>query len=176
MWGLGWALFKPNVPGPFRDEGMASEKPVNKGEILEGEPHGQEESLQDQPLFKPNPEEVAEIVISEGDESDFPIEVPEAASTPRSKRAQCWKRSSEDQDPHPSPPKKRATKEEEESILLQEAALPRGVKMEDILPRRYETLAADLNWVHQVRCSLLELEAGTTPSKEDINTSERFVP
>ena len=48
--------------------------------------------------------------------------------------------------------------------------------MEDILPRRYETLAADLNWVHQVRCSLLGLEAGSMPSKEDINTSERFVP
>ena len=82
----------------------------------------------------------------------------------------------EDQDPHPSPPKKRATKEEEESILLQEAALPRGVKTEDILPRRYETLAADLNWVHQVRCSLLGSEAGTMPSKEDINTSEQFIP
>ena len=26
------------------------------------------------------------------------------------------------------------------------------------------------------RCSILGLEAGTTPSKEDINTSERFVP
>ena len=50
------------------------------------------------------------------------------------------------------------------------------MKMEDILPRRYETLAADNNWVHQVRCSLLGLEAGTTPSKEDINTSEQFVP
>ena len=48
--------------------------------------------------------------------------------------------------------------------------------MEDILPRRYETLAADLSWVHQVRCSLLGLEAGTTPSKEDIDTSEWFVP
>ena len=48
--------------------------------------------------------------------------------------------------------------------------------MEDILPRRYEALAADLNWVHQVRCSLLGLEAGTMPSKEDINALERFVP
>ena len=85
LWGLGWALPKPNVPGPSHDEGMASEKPANEGEILEDEPHGQEESLQDQPLFEPNPKEVAEIVISEGDESDFPIEVPEAASTPKSK-------------------------------------------------------------------------------------------
>ena len=73
------------MPDPSRDKGMASEKPANEGEILEDEPHGQEESLRDQPLFEPNPEEVAEIVISEGDESDFPIEVPEAASTPRSK-------------------------------------------------------------------------------------------
>ena len=72
LWGLGWALPKPDVPGPSRNEGMASEKPANEGEILEDEPHGQEESHRDQPLFKPNPEEVAEIVISEGDESDFP--------------------------------------------------------------------------------------------------------
>ena len=57
-----------------------------------------------------------------------------------------------------------------------EAALLRGVKMEDILPRRYETLTSDNNWVHWVRCSLLGLEAGTTPSKEDINTSEQFFP
>ena len=48
--------------------------------------------------------------------------------------------------------------------------------MEDILPRRYETLTAGLNWVHQVKCSLLGLEAGTMPSKEDINTSEWFIP
>ena len=164
------------MPGLSCDEGMASEKPANKGEILEDEPHGQEESLWDQPLFEPNPEEVAEIVISEGDESDFPLEVPEAASTPRSKQAQCRKRNSEDQDPLPSPPKKRATKEEEDSALQREAALPRGVKMEDILPRRYETLTADLSWVHQVRCSLLGLKAGTTPSKEDIDTSEQFIP
>ena len=85
LWGLCLALLKPNVPDLSRDEGMASEKPANEGEILEGEPHGPEESLQDQPLFEPNLEEVAEIVISEGNKSDFPIEVSEAASTPRSK-------------------------------------------------------------------------------------------
>ena len=48
--------------------------------------------------------------------------------------------------------------------------------MEDILLKSDETLTADNNWVHQVRCSLLGLEAGTMPSKEDINTSERFIP
>ena len=58
----------------------------------------------------------------------------------------------------------------------QEAALPRGVKKEDILPKRYETFTADNGWVQHVRCSLLGLEAGTMPSREDIDTSEHFVP
>ena len=63
----------------------------------------------------------------------------------------------------------------EKSTPQQEAALPTGVKVEDVLPKRYETFAVDNNWVHQVRCSLLGLETGTMPSKEDINTSEHFV-
>ena len=75
-----------------------------------------------------------------------------------------------------SPSKKRATEEEEKSTPPWEAALPRGVKKEDILPKRYETFTADNSWVQHVRCSLLGLEAGTTPSREDIDTSEHFVP
>ena len=34
----------------------------------------------------------------------------------------------------------------------------------------------DNTWAQWVRCSLLGLETGSTPSKEDIDTSERFVP
>ena len=34
----------------------------------------------------------------------------------------------------------------------------------------------DNDWVQQVRCSLLGLETGAMPSKEDIDTSEHFVP
>ena len=34
----------------------------------------------------------------------------------------------------------------------------------------------DNDWAQQVRCSLLGLETGATPSKEDIDTSERFIP
>ena len=47
---------------------------------------------------------------------------------------------------------------------------------EDILPKRYETFTSDNDWVQRVRCSLLGLEAGTTPSRRDIDTSSRFVP
>ena len=34
----------------------------------------------------------------------------------------------------------------------------------------------DHDWVQQVRCSLLGLKVGATPSKKDIDTSEHFVP
>ena len=34
----------------------------------------------------------------------------------------------------------------------------------------------DHNWVQWVRCSLLGLKTGATPSKKDIDTSEHFVP
>ena len=34
----------------------------------------------------------------------------------------------------------------------------------------------DNDWVQRVRCSLLGLETGAMPSKEDIDTSEHFVP
>ena len=47
---------------------------------------------------------------------------------------------------------------------------------EDILPKRYETFTSDNDWVQCARCSLLGLEAGTTPSRRDIDTSSHFVP
>ena len=114
------------------------------------------------------------IVISGDDEST--IQDPQGSSTPKSEPDQHWKQSPEYQSPHPSPPKKWATREEEKNMPQWEAALPRGVKEEDILHKRYETFTADNDWVQHVRGSLLGLEDGVTPSKEDINTSECFMP
>ena len=65
---------------------------------------------------------------------------------------------------------------EEKSTPQREAALPIGVKEEDLLPKRYETFAMDNDWAQWVRCSLLGLETGAKPSKEDIDTLEHFVP
>ena len=166
LWGHSWVPAKPDAPGPSHDAGEAPKMPASEGEALESEPHDQGGSKQ----------EVAVIIISEGDENNLTTKWPQTVSTPKSESVQHQKRSLEDQGPHSSPPKKWATKQEEKSTPQQEAALPKGVRMEDILPKRYETLAADNVWVHQVRCSLLGLEAGTTPSKEDINTSEWFAP
>ena len=50
------------------------------------------------------------------------------------------------------------------------------MKEEDILHKRYETFTADNDWVQHVRGSLLGLEDGATPSREDINTLQHFVP
>ena len=102
--------------------------------------------------------------------------MPQAASTPISELVFSQKRPLEDRSPCPLPSKKWATEEEERSTSPLEAALPRGVKKEDIFPKRYETFTADNGWVQHVRCSFLGLEAGTTPSREAINTSEHFVP
>ena len=174
LWGHSGVPPKLDIPSPSHAKGIASKRPASEGEAQGTEPPGQGESHQDQPPTESEQDNIAEIVISEDDEST--IQEPQGSSTPRSELDQHWKRSPKDQSPHQSPPKKRATREEEKSTPQWEAALPRRVKVEDILPKRYETFTADNDWVQHVRGSLLGLEDGATPSKEDINTSECFVP
>ena len=176
LWGHRRAPAKPGAPGPSRDGGMVPKMQAGKEETPENRPHDQGESNQDQPLSDPDPEEVAGVIISDDEDIDLTFEVPQAASTPISEPVLSQKCPLEDRSPYPSPSKKQAMDEEERSTPPQEAALPRGVKVEDILPKRYETFTADNSWVQCVRCSLLGLEAGTTPSREDIDASEHFVP
>ena len=176
LWGHSRAPAKPGTPGPSHDGGMVPKMQAGEGEAKENKRHEQGESDPDQTLLEPDPEEVAAVVISDDEEADLPIDMPQAASMPKSEPTLSQKRPLEDRSPHTSPPKKWATEEEERSTPLWEAALPRGVKKEDILPKRYETFTADTSWVQRVRCSLLGLEAGTMPSREDIDTSERFIP
>ena len=144
-------------------------------ETKENKLHGQGGINLDQTLPGPNPEDAAAVVISDNDETDLPIDTPQAASTPKVEPAWNQKRPLEDRSPRSSPPKKQATEEEEGSTPPHETVLPRGVMEEDILPKRYETFTSDNNWVQHMRCSLLGLEAGTTPSRKDIDTSDHFV-
>ena len=88
LWGSGRAPPKPDVPSPFHDDGEAFKRPASEGETQENEPPGRGESPQDQHPSEPDLEEIAEIVISEGDESDITIEEPQGSSTPRSGPAQ----------------------------------------------------------------------------------------
>ena len=115
--------------------------PASEGEVPESKPHGG--SQYDQLLFELNLEEVAEVIISDDEDIDLTLKVPQAASTLVSEPALHRKQSPEDQDPRSSPSKKRATKEEGMSTAYQEEALPKGVRIKDILPKRYETLSGD---------------------------------
>ena len=143
LWGPSTAPPKPDVSSPSHDEEKASKRPASEGEAQENEPPGQGESPQDQPPSEPDQEEITEIVISEEDEDDFTIQEPQGSSTPRSEWVQSWKQHLEDWNPHPSPSRKWATREEEKSTPQWEAALPTGVKEEDLLPKRYETFTMD---------------------------------
>ena len=127
-------------------------------------------------MFKVNPEDAAEVIVSDDDDLDLTLEEPQAISTPANEPAPHRKWSADDQDPPSSPSRKCATKEEGMSTPHQEEALPKGVRLEDILPKRYDMLSGNNEWAQRVRCSLIGLETGTTPSKEDINSSKQFTP
>ena len=167
LWGSCRALPKLDVPSPSHNEGRASKRPASKGEAQENEPTGQGESPQDQPPSEPDEEEITEIVIS--GENDVIIQEPQGSSTPRSEQVQSWKRHLKDRNPHLSPSRKQATRGEERSTPQREAALPTGVKEEDLLPKMYETFTMDHDWVQWVRGSLLGLETGAMSFLEGQN-------
>ena len=123
-----------------------------------------------------NPEDITEIVIDDSDDLDQTIEEPQAVSSPVVEATSCKRQGPNDQGSSSSPSKKCATQEEDSSTPPQEDDLPKGVKLEDILPKRYDTLCSDHGWVQKVRCSLLGLETRTIPSREDIDSSPPFTP
>ena len=84
LWGHGRATAKPGAPGPSHDGGMVPKVQAGEGEAPENRPHDQGESDQDKPLSKPDPEEVAGVIISDDEDIDLTIDVPQAASTPKS--------------------------------------------------------------------------------------------
>ena len=176
LWGRGRTPTRPGAPGPSCDGGIVPQMQTGEVEAKENKPCEQGENDPDQTLLEPDLEEVAAVVISDDNEADLPIDMPQAASMPKSEPVWSQKRPLEDRSPRSLPPKKRAAEEEERSMPPCEAALPRGVTEEDILPKRYETFAADNDWVQRMRCSLLGLEAGTTPTRKDIDPLEHFVP
>ena len=120
------------------------------------------------------PGDISEIIINDDDDdlnkTIEELQTPVAEPTPRKKWTQDGASSSS------SPSKKHATQEEETAALPLEDDLPTGVKLEHILPKWYDTLCSDHPWVHKVRCSLLGLPVGTMLSREDIDSSERFIP
>ena len=168
LWGHSRAPAGPDVPDPSHISGPVEtegNKPLEQGGI------NHDATI---PVF--TPEDAAAIIISDDNETSFPAGWPEAISIPKIELAWGQKQPSEDRSPRSSPPKKWATEETEESPPPREAVLPRGVSEEDILPKRYEVFTSDYDWVQSVRSSLLGLEAGTLPSRRDIDNSSCFIP
>ena len=166
-------LPKSGSPGPSHEVGLNLQIPDSMNDVLKYETYSREMSQQDSPIPDVNPEDIAEIVIDDSDDLDKTIEelqAPVVEPAPSKKWGQDEPASSS------SPSKKWAMQEGETSAPSLEDDLPRGVRPGDILPKRYDTLCSDHSWIHKVRCSLLGLEAGTMPSREDIDSSPRFVP
>ena len=82
--GRGGAPTKPDAPGPSLDGGMVPQMQTGEVEAKENKLHEQGENDPDQTLLEPDPEEVAAFGISDDDEADLPINMPQAASTPKS--------------------------------------------------------------------------------------------
>ena len=127
LWGHSRAPTMPDAPGPSCDGGIVPKMQMGEVEAKENKPHEQGGIDLDQTLLGPDPEEVVAVVISDDNEVDLSIDMPQAASTP--KREPVWnqKQCLEDRSPCSLPPKKRVTEEEERSTPPHEAVLPRGV-------------------------------------------------
>ena len=128
-----WIPPKTEALGPSHEAGIIPPTPVSQGEVSKCEPFSQQNS----PVFEVDPEKVVEVIVPDDDDLDLILEVPPAISTPANEPAPHRKQGADDQDPPLPPSRKRATKEEGMSTPYQEEALPKEVRLEDILPKRY---------------------------------------
>ena len=87
LWGHNGTPNRPDVRGPSRNGGLAPHMRMSKVEAKENKPREQGGIDLDQTLLGPDPEEVAAVVILDDDEADLPIDMPQAASTPKGEPA-----------------------------------------------------------------------------------------
>ena len=170
--GFGGGPPMSGAPGPSQDGGPDVAVSDSVDDVIKYEPYSRETSQQYSPITDVNLEDIAEIIIDDSDDLDKTIEeLQSSVSEPTPSK----KRGSDEPASSSSPSKKRALQEPTTATPLEDD-LPSGVRLVDILPKQYDTLSSDHPWVHKVRCSLLGLEVGTIPSREDIDSSKRFVP
>ena len=83
LWGRSRAPARQNAPGPSHIGGLAPHMRTAEVETEENKLRKQGGIDLDQTLPGPNPEDAAAVVISDDDETDVPIDMPQAASTPK---------------------------------------------------------------------------------------------
>ena len=87
---------KSEAPGPSCEVDLIPPMPASKEEVPKCEPPSHEMSQRDSPMFDVNPEDIAEVIVDDGDDLDLTIEEPQAISTPvifprSSSKAQSWR-------------------------------------------------------------------------------------
>ena len=112
MGGHGWIPLKSEAPGLSHDVGVIPQTPASKGEVSKCEPQDQGMSQCDLLVFEVNPEDAAEVIVSDDDDLDLTLKEPQTISTPVIELVPHRKWSPDDQDPPSSPSRKHATKEE----------------------------------------------------------------
>ena len=83
LWGRSGAPAGPDAPGPLCISEPAPPMRVAKVETEGNKPREQGGIDLDQTLPGLNPEDIAAVVISDDNETDFHIDMPQAASTPK---------------------------------------------------------------------------------------------
>ena len=83
LWGHSGAPTEPDVPGPSCISRLAPHVRVAEVETKGNKLCEQGGIDLDQTLPGPNPEDVAAVIILDDNETDFPIDMPQAASTPK---------------------------------------------------------------------------------------------
>ena len=124
---------RSGAPGPSHEVGLDLQVPDSMDDIIKYKTYSWETSQQDSPIPDVNPEDITEIVIDDSDDLDKTIEdlpPPVVEPAPSKKLGRDEPASSS------SPSKKRVTQEEETIAPPLEDDLPRGVRLEDILPKR----------------------------------------
>ena len=87
LWGRNGTPARPDVPGPCHNSRLVPHMQMAEVEAKENKPHKQGGIDLDQTLIGPDPEEVAAVIILDDDEADLPIDMPQAASTPKGEPA-----------------------------------------------------------------------------------------
>ena len=87
LWGRNGTPARPDVPGHSCNGGLVPNMQMAKVEAKENKPLKQGGIDLDQTLPGPDPEDMAAVVISDDDETDLPIDMPQAASMPKGEPA-----------------------------------------------------------------------------------------
>ena len=87
LWGHNGTPTRPDVLSPSHNGRLVPHMQMAKVEAEENKPRKQGGIDLDQTLLGPDPEEVAAVIILDDDEADLPIDMPQAASTPKVKPA-----------------------------------------------------------------------------------------